>query len=474
MFFDLILEDTMLSLYNSATHQKQEFIPIRNNEVRFYGCGPTVYNYAHIGNIRAFVFYDLMNRYLRYKGFKVTFAMNLTDVDDKTIRNSRAEGISLRAFTDFYAEAFFKDMEALHIKKPDYIIRATEEIDAMIELINLLLEKGYAYKSKTGDIFFKIKAFKEYGQMAGIQSSQLRANADGRLSDEYEKEDVNDFALWKAYTEKDGDVFWDAPFGRGRPGWSLECSAMARKYLGQPLDMHLGGVDLIFPHHTNEIAQSECAYGCKFVNYWIHNAHIMVNGKKMSKSANNFYTLRDLTDKGYSPEAVRYELLKAHYRVTMDFKEENLSGNQTVIERFVNLIHRLDEPKEGQGWPSCDEALECVANGFEKALDDDLNMPMALAAFFDFISEVNKNFNDLTIEQADKIKQQLLKFDTVLALLPKQKEQKLTVEQEELIQKREAYRAVKDWANADAVKKQLADMGIIVKDTPKGPIWTIG
>ena len=464
----------MLSFYNTATHQKQEFKPVRENEVRFYGCGPTIYNYAHIGNFRAYVFYDLMNRYLRYKGFKVTFAMNLTDVDDKTIRDSRAKGISLRAFTDFFAEAFFKDIEALHIQKPDYIIRATEEIDAMIELINLLLEKGYAYKSKTGDIFFKISAFKEYGQMAGIQSAQLKANADGRLSDEYEKEDVNDFALWKAYTEKDGDVFWEAPFGKGRPGWSLECSAMARKYLGQPLDMHLGGVDLIFPHHTNEIAQSECAYGCKFVNYWVHNAHLMVNGQKMSKSAHNFYTLRDLTDKGYSPEAVRYELLKAHYRVTMDFKEENLSGNQTVIDKFVNLIHRLDEPKEGQGWQDCDKALETVASKFETALDDDLNMPMALAAFFDFTSEVNKNFNSLTTEQANKIKQQLLKFDTVLALLPKQKEQKLTAEQEALIQKRQEYRAAKDWANADAVKKQLADMGVFIKDTPNGSVWTIG
>lgn len=463
----------MLKFFNTATHQKQKFIPIYTNEVRFYACGPTIYNFSHIGNFRAYVFYDLMNRYLRYKDFKVTFAMNLTDVDDKTIRDSRAAGKSLREFTDFYADAFFKDMELLHIQKPDYIIRATEEIESMIELINLLLKKGYAYKSKTGDVFFKISAFKEYGQMAGIQSTQLKANADGRLSDEYEKEDVNDFALWKAYTEKDGDVFWDAPFGKGRPGWSLECSAMARKYLGQPLDMHLGGVDLIFPHHTNEIAQSECAYGCKFVNYWIHNAHLMVNGKKMAKSAHNFYTLRDLIDKGYSPESVRYELLKAHYRVTMDFREENLTGNQTVIDKFVNLINRLSEPKTGTGWVDCLECLNSAKEGFETALDDDLNMPTALASFFEFITKINKNFDLLTPEQAKQIREQLLKFDTVLALLPKQKEQKLTLEQEELIQKRQAFRNIKDWASADAIKKQLADMGIIIKDTSNGPVWTV-
>ncbi len=463
----------MLKLFNTAEHSKQEFKPIRENEVRFYGCGPTIYNYAHIGNLRAYIFYDLLNRYLRYKGFNVTFAMNLTDVDDKTIRDSRAQGKSLREFTDFYADAFFKDCAALHIKKPDHIIRATEEIDSMIELIQLLLEKGHAYKAKSGDVFFKISTFSNYGKMAGIEPEKLRANADGRLADEYDKEDVQDFALWKAYTEKDGDVYWDTPFGKGRPGWSLECSAMARKYLGQPIDMHVGGVDLIFPHHTNEIAQSECAYGCKFVNYWVHNAHLMVNGRKMAKSANNFYTLRDLLDKGYSAEAIRYELIKAHYRMTMDFQENNLQGNQTVIDKLSNLISRLDEPKTGLGWEDCERAIEAVLTGFEKGLDDDLNMPIALASVFDFISSVNKNFDTLSLDNAQKIKDVILKLDTVLALLPKKKEQKLTAEQEALIQKRQEYRLAKDWANADAVKQQLLEMGIIVKDTPNGPVWTI-
>ncbi len=463
----------MLKLFNTAGHTTEEFKPIRAGEVRFYACGPTIYNYAHIGNMRAYIFYDLMNRYLRYKGYKVTFAMNLTDVDDKTIRDSRAAGKSLREFTDFYAKAFFEDCAKLHIKRPDYVIRATDEIDSMIELISLLLEKGHAYKAKSGDVFFKISSFKAYGQMAGIKPENLRANADGRLSDEYEKEDVQDFALWKAYTEKDGDVYWDAPFGRGRPGWSLECSAMARKYLGQPIDMHLGGVDLIFPHHTNEIAQSECAYGCKFVNYWVHNAHLMVNGEKMSKSKHNFYVLSDLLNKGYMPEAVRYEMLKAHYRQTMDFRESNLDGNKTVIEKFINLINRLDEKKTGSGWADTSKAVQAVQEKFEAGLDDDLNMPAALAGVFEFVSEVNKHFAELNTEDARLIKETILKFDTVLAILPEQKEQKLSAEQEALIAERETYRKAKDWANADAIKQQLLAMGIEVKDTPNGPVWTV-
>ena len=463
----------MLKLFNTATHSKEEFKTINPNEVRFYGCGPTIYNYAHIGNMRAYIFYDLMNRYLRYKGYKVTFAMNLTDVDDKTIRDSQAQNKPLREFTDFYAKAFFDDCDKLHIKRPDHIIRATEEIDSMIELIELLLEKGHAYKAKSGDVFFKINSFNDYGHMAGIDTCQLKANADGRLADEYDKENVQDFALWKAYTEKDGDVYWDTPFGKGRPGWSLECSAMARKYLGQPIDMHVGGVDLIFPHHTNEIAQSECAYGCKFVNYWVHNAHLMVNGQKMSKSKNNFYTISDLLNKGYSAEAVRFELIKSHYRVTMDFREENMPGNKTVIDKFSNFMNRLDEVKTGNGWEDVDTSINTVLTGFETGLDDDLNMPIALSYIFDFMTDVNKNFDKLSVIDAQKIKDVMLKFDTVLALLPERKKQELTAEQEALIQKRQEYRLAKDWANADALKQQLIEQGILVKDTPNGPVWSI-
>lgn len=461
----------MLSLFNTDGHKKEEFKPIRENEVRFYGCGPTVYNYAHIGNLRAYVFYDILNRYLRYKGYKVTFAMNLTDVDDKTIRNSRATNQSLRSFTDFYADKFFQDCAKLHIRRPDIVMRATEEIDAMVDLIERLLEKGYAYKTPRGDVFFKISKFSDYGKMAGIELSSLRTNADGRLSDEYDKEDAQDFALWKAYEERDGDNFWETPFGKGRPGWSLECSAMARKYLGQPIDMHVGGVDLIFPHHTNEIAQSECAYGCKFVNYWVHNAHITVNGQKMSKSKNNFYTLNNLLDKGYTPESIRYEFVKAHYRMTMDFVEDNLKGNQSVIDKFLNFIKRLDEEAKSTGWSETEEALEQVRLKFSAGMDDDLNTPVALAGIFEFMNRVNKNFSFLSVQDAVKIKDQMLKFDTVLAILPTLEDKKLTLEQQHLIDERQSYRLKKQWDKADEIKQILKDQGIEVKDTPTGPVW---
>lgn len=461
----------MLTFFNTRTHQKEVFVPIKQGEVRFYGCGPTVYNYAHIGNLRAYIFYDLLNRYLRYKGYKVTFAMNLTDVDDKTIRDSRASGKTLREFTDFYADRFFEDCSKIHILKPDIVMRATEEIDAMVELIELLLEKGYAYKTAKGDVFFKISRFSEYGQMAGIDTSKLRTNADGRLSDEYEKEDAQDFALWKAYEERDGDNFWETPFGKGRPGWSLECSAMARKYLGQPLDIHVGGVDLIFPHHTNEIAQSECAYGCRFVNYWLHNAHITVNGKKMSKSAGNFFVLNDLLKKGYTPEAIRYEFIKAHYRLGMDFQESNLKGNQTVVDRLNNFIYRLKTQVSGKGWPNLKEALKVVCDTFERGLDDDLNISISLAGIFDFITLVNKNFEQLDATDATLIIQQMNKFDTVLGILKCDREKELTEEQKQMIENRQVYRENKQWALADDLKKKLRDQGIEIKDTPTGPVW---
>ena len=463
----------MLKIYNTATHRKEEFKPIRDGEIRFYGCGPTIYNYAHIGNMRAYVFYDLVNRYFRYKGYRVTYCMNLTDVDDKTIRDSRAAGKSLREFTDFYAEAFFKDFATLHIRKPDIVPRATEEIAAMIELIQLLLDKGYAYQTARGDVFFKISRFSEYGRMAGIEAQSLLANADGRLSDEYDKEDAQDFALWKAWEERDGDNYWETPFGKGRPGWSIECSAMARKYLGQPFDLHIGGVDLIFPHHTNEIAQSECAYGEKFVNYWMHNAHLMVNGKKMAKSANNFYTVNDLVQKGYSPEAIRYEFLKAHYRAVLDFQESNMAGNQSVIDRLGNFMTRLSREANGAGWAGTDEALTRAEAGFEAGLDDDLNMPEALAAIFTLMTEVNKNFAALSVADATRIADVMRRFDTVLALLPAEEEAVLTPEQQALIDQRQAARLAKDWATADALKQKLIAQGIDIKDTPQGPVWRI-
>lgn len=459
----------MLQFYNTRTHSLQEFKPLVGNKVRMYGCGPTVYNYAHIGNFRANMFYDIVHRYLKYKGYDVTYAMNITDVDDKTIRSSREKGQSLRDYTTFYMDEFFKDFETLNIQKPSIVIRATDEIEAMVQLIELLLEKGHAYKAQSGDIFFKISSFPAYGQMANIDASKLKANADGRLADEYEKEDAQDFALWKAWTPADGDAFWDTRIGKGRPGWHIECSAMGHKYLGQPFDIHLGGVDLIFPHHTNEIAQAECAYGSQFVNFWMHNAHLMVNGKKMAKSAGNFYTVRDLLAKGYSKRAIRYEYLKAHYRQTMDFVENNMAGNQSAVDRFNNLMERL-KTANGAGWPDVHVTIDKAQTAFETAMDADLNTPEALAAVFELMSTVNKNFEAMNASDAALVEQTIRRFDTVLGLLEDKAETGLPDGAQELIDKRQAYRLAKDWAHADALKQQLLAMGVEVKDTPQGPV----
>ena len=459
----------MLKLFNSRTHQLEEFKTIDGtNTVRMYGCGPTVYNYAHIGNQRAYVFYDLLRRYLKYKGYDVKFAMNITDVDDKTIRSSREAGQSLRDYTTFYMNEFFKDWEVLNISRPDMIIRATDEIDAMVDTIEILMQKGHAYKAASGDIFFKISSFPDYGKMANIDASKLKANADGRLADEYEKEDAQDFALWKAWTPADGDVFWDTRIGKGRPGWHIECSTMSHKYLGQPFDIHTGGIDLIFPHHTNEIAQSECAYGCLFANFFVHNAHLMENGEKMSKSKNNFYTVRDLLDKGYDKRAIRYEFLKSNYRQTLDFIEGNMVGNKSIIDRLDNFMERL-ESANGAGWDGLDACIKNSIEAFDTGMDNDLNTPAALAAVFDLVGIVNKNFDSLSSDDAKKIADTVYKFDSVLGILPDKNARTLTAEEQDLIDRRQQARQAKDWATADALKAELIAKGIEVKDTPQGP-----
>lgn len=459
----------MLKLFNTRTHQLEEFKTIDGtNTVRMYGCGPTVYNYAHIGNQRAFVFYDLLRNYLKYKGYDVKFVMNITDVDDKTIRSSREAGKSLREYTTFYMNEFFKDWETLNIQKPDMIIRATDEIDSMVDTIEILMQKGHAYKAPTGDIFFKIASFPDYGKMANIDASKLRTNADGRLADEYEKEDAQDFALWKAWSENDGDVFWDTRIGKGRPGWHIECSTMSHKYLGQPFDIHTGGVDLIFPHHTNEIAQSECAYGCLFANFFVHNAHLMVNGEKMSKSKHNFYTVRDLLDKGYDKRAIRYEFLKSNYRQTLDFIEGNMTGNKSIVDKLDNFMDRLTNAN-GAGWNEVDTVLAKSAEDFEAGMDNDLNTPEALAAVFDLVNTINKNFDALSQQDALKITDVMKKFDTVLGVLPDKNTRQLLPEEQDLINRRQEARIAKDWVTADSLKAELLARNIEVKDTPQGP-----
>jgi len=461
-----------LKLYNTLKRKKQAFKPIHENEVRMYSCGPTVYNYVHIGNLRAYTFVDILRRYLKYKGYKLKHVMNITDVDDKTIRDSQKEHRSLKEFTEFYTKAFFDDFNKLNIQMPDIIPKATEEIPGMIELVKILLKKKYAYKTENGDIYFKISKFKKYGKLALLDFDNLKKNADGRLnnSDEYNKEDARDFALWKSYDKEDGDVFWETEIGKGRPGWHIECSVMSSKYLGQPFDIHTGGVDLIFPHHTNEIAQSEAAYGKKFVNFWMHNEHIMVNGQKMSKSLGNFFTLNDLLNKGYNPKAIRYELLSSHYRTKLDFREDNLNKINEVLQRFYDFLDKLDETKDEINNKKVDILIKKAKKNFEKDMDNDLNISGGLAAIFEFMTSINKIMNKISKEDAKKIKETMIRFDSVLGIMEHEKGS-LDSDIEDLIKKREEARKNKDFKTADNIRDGLKQKGIVLEDTPQGIRW---
>ena len=458
----------MLRFYNTLTKRKEEFKPIREGLAGLYTCGPTVYDLAHIGNFRAYVFEDLLHRYLEYRGFRVIRVMNITDVDDKTIKGSQKEGISLKEFTDRYISAFLEDMEKLRLKKPDYLPRATEHIPEMVSLIKKLLEKGYAYR-KDGSIYFSISKFPSYGKLAGIDLSEIKPGARVDV-DEYEKEDVRDFALWKE--EKEG-VFWDTEIGRGRPGWHIECSAMSMKYLGESFDIHTGGVDNIFPHHENEIAQSEAATGKKFVNYWLHCAHLLVNNEKMSKSKGNFYTLRDILNKGYNPVAIRYLLLSTHYRDPLNFTERALFQAENTVKNYNGFYQALDFCKGERPNKSIKDAIEKARQGFTGGLDDDLNISLALSEIFNLMKQVNVSISEgsLSISDASDVKNFLEEIDSVLAILDDKKKIELTEEEKQLINEREKARKEKNFNKADEIRQLLKKKGIILEDTPYGTRW---
>ncbi|MEK6808976.1 MAG: cysteine--tRNA ligase, partial [Nanoarchaeota archaeon] len=330
----------MLRLFNTRTRKIGVFKSIKDKEVNIYTCGPTVYDYAHIGNLRAYICADILKRYLKYKGYNVKHVMNITDVDDKTIKGSQQQGISLKKYTQNFSNMFFEDIKILNLDLPDIFPKATEHIPEMIMLIKKLLKKGFAYKGEDGSIYYDISKFKNYGKLAQLDMDGLKEGARIR-HDEYSKDSPKDFCLWKACDKDDGDVFWKTELGKGRPGWHIECSAMNMKYLGEEFDIHTGGVDLIFPHHENEIAQSVGATGKEFVHYWFHNEHLLVNGKKMSKSLGNFYTLRDLLNKGYNPIGIRYLLLSTHYRQQLNFTEESLQGAENSVQRINDFILKL-------------------------------------------------------------------------------------------------------------------------------------
>ncbi len=458
----------MLKLFNTLTRKIELFKPLHDAEVGIYTCGPTVYDYIHIGNCRAFVFADLLHRYLEYKGYKVKHVVNLTDVDDKTIKGSQKEGIPLRKYTEKYAKAFFEDVATLNIKPAFKYPRATEHIKEMVELVKKLLEKGYAYKAKDG-IYYDISKFPEYGKLSKIDVSKLKKGARVDVQ-EYDKQEAADFALWKFWTPEDGDVFWETEIGKGRPGWHLECSAMSMKYLGETFDIHTGGVDLIFPHHENEIAQSEAATGKKFVNYWLHNEFILVNGKKMSKSLGNFFTLRDLLNKGYSWRAIRYALLSVHYREQLNISEESLESARSAIERIYDFLLRLKESNSKNANENVEILVNNLLENFEKEMDNDLNISAALAVIFNFIKEINKL--ELTKEEAEEVKNAILKLDNVLGLkLEELIQEKLPKEIAELIKKREEFRKNKQYQEADKIRDELKKKGILLEDTKEGTIW---
>lgn len=473
-----------LRFYNTLSHRKEDFQPIHSGEARVYTCGPTVHDYAHLGNFRAYVFEDLLRRTLKFFGLKVIQVMNVTDVDDKTIRKSRAKGLSLAEYTRIYQDAFFDDLDALHIERAEFYPLATDHIPEMVDLIQKLAEKGHTYESE-GSIYFRISSFPQYGRLANVQPDSLRTGL-RVATDEYEKEDVRDFALWKAWTPDDGDVFWATPVGKGRPGWHIECSAMSTKYLGTHFDVHTGGVDNIFPHHENEIAQSVCGYGDKFVNFWMHNAHLIINGEKMSKSLNNFFTLRDVTSAGFSPRVVRYFLLSAHYRQPLNLIYDSASGKSESFDAARGALDRLDEFRtkldELQSHSAAgdiqsreiDKLLTDADEAFRSALANDLDISGALGAVFGLVKEVNRFLDSGQVTSADAaaVEGKLKSWDKVLDVLePEAAGEVDEARIEAMIRERDEARANKDFARADQIRRQLTAEGIILQDTPSGTRW---
>ncbi len=458
-----------LRFKNTMTRSLEEFAPIEEGKVRLYTCGPTVYDFAHIGNFRTYMFEDLLRRYLEYKGYDVNHVMNITDIDDKTIRDSLKAGISLKEHTDPLTEAFFDDLDTLGITRAHVYPAATEHVNEMVEIIKELQGKGLAYEVD-GNYYFKISGFPEYGKLAHLDMANLKPGA-RVASDEYEKESVSDFALWKAWDADDGDVFWETELGKGRPGWHIECSAMSMKYLGRQLDIHCGGVDNIFPHHENEIAQSEGATGEKFVRYWLHSEHLIVEGRKMSKSFGNFFTLRQILDKGYSGPAVRYLLIASHYRQQLNFTFDGLDAASRALTRYNDFVSNLGDYGGGEGDGSAQKIIDTVLTGFEENLDDDLNISGALGVVFDFIREINrlKDENRLSVEERDEVVKTMHRIDQVLGF--EIKKTALDADVEALIVARDDARKSKDWALADKIRDDLLAMGIILEDTPQGVKW---
>ena len=449
-----------MKVFNSLSRRVEELSPISDNTVRLYTCGPTVYNYAHIGNFRAYAFEDILRRVIQFNGMKVRQVMNLTDVDDKTIKGAISSGKALRDYTKTYKEAFFDDLKKLNIQSAEVYPAATDHIPEMIELVSKLVEKGVAYQSEDKSVYFKVREFDGYGKLAHIDFDNQRTGQ-RCASDEYDKENVGDFALWKAWEPSDGDVYWDSPWGKGRPGWHIECSAMAMKYLGETFDLHTGGIDNLFPHHENEIAQAEAATGKMFVGTWMHCAHLKVNGQKMSKSLGNFFTLRDLIEKGFTGREIRYVLINAHYRSALNFAFE-------AIEDARKSLARIDECVEKCTNGVLPDWAKAHVDDFAAAVNDDLNLPKAFASLFELVRETNSRGGEGVLGAFERM-------DEVLGIVFFGKPEKSDIPDEvkKLLEERSLARQNKDWARSDQLRDEISKFGYVVKDSKEGQKCTL-
>ena len=451
--------------YNTINRKKVEFEPITPGTVKLYTCGPTVYDTAHIGNFRTFLFEDLLKRFLVFKGYEVYHVMNITDVDDKTIKRAITEEITINELTLKYTEEFMNDIKSLKILPADKYPRATDHIEEMIKMIQTLEENGYAYETEDHSVYFRLDAYDSYGQLTQIDLNQQRAN-ERIINDEYSKDNPQDFALWKARDDDDGKIYWESPWGRGRPGWHIECSAMSIKYLGNHFDIHCGGVDNIFPHHENEIAQSVSATQEPFVNYWMHSEYLQIQGDKMSKTLGNYYKISDLISEGFTAEEIRFTLLNAHYRSKLDFSLKQKQEARTTIQRITDFQQRLLELKDSSETESSipDEFEEFVA-----ALDDDLDTPKAFAIFFGWIRSMNKLLDrgEFKFSQINGGLDFIDKFDDLFAIIPDAESIPQNIY--DLIKKREKARLKQDWKTADKIRNQLYQEGWLVADSPSGP-----
>ncbi len=469
-----------MKLYNTLTRQKEEFVPIEPGKVRMYVCGPTVYNYIHIGNARPMIVFDTVRRYMEYKGFEVNYVSNFTDVDDKIINKANEEGVSADVITARYIAECVKDMKGMNVKEATTHPKATEEISGMIDMISTLIDKGYAYATQDGTVYFRTRRFADYGKLShknldDLESGHRKEKEAIKVTGEDTKEDPLDFVLWKP--KKEGEIYWESPWCEGRPGWHIECSVMSKKYLGDSIDIHAGGEDLIFPHHENEIAQSEAANGCMFSKYWLHNAFLNIDNRKMSKSLGNFFTVREISEK-YDLQVLRFFMLSAHYRSPLNFSAELMEAAKNGLDRIITAVDNLDHLLESAGDTSSKdessirEDVKSYVNKFEEAMDDDFNTADAIAAVFELVKYANSNItSDNSKAVIAEVNDTIVKLCDVCGIIARPEKEMLAEDIEKLIEERQAARKAKDFAKADAIRDELLAKGIILEDTREGVKW---